>query len=223
MKTWDLEGEPLAYVREGDSDEYRDLFKEQGCNVENHRLGYRSVHYILNVAPTKAAQFVELQVRTIFEEGWSEIDHRFRYPHNPDVGILNQFQAIFNRLAGSADEMGSFVGNLQQWAQKYGAIEKQHEASKAKLSDLITALEVSEAKKAELQEQLNKLEDQGSLLSWAVHSGQVMTIVDPTSWGMPVMPKISLYTPSYEGIKNPPKESRSEPKKKKKKKPETEG
>jgi hypothetical protein len=40
---------------------------------------------------------------------------------------------------------------------------------------------------------------------------------------MPVMPKISLYTPSYEGIKNPPKESRSEPKKKKKKKPETEG
>jgi putative GTP pyrophosphokinase len=51
-------------------------------------------------------------VRTIFEEGWSEIDHRIRYPNFSDNPLVNYFLTIFNRLSGSADEMGGFVKGL---------------------------------------------------------------------------------------------------------------
>ena len=56
----------------------------------------------------------EIQVRTIFEEGWSEIDHKIRYPYDADNPVLGQFLVVFNRLAGSADEMGSFVKLLKR-------------------------------------------------------------------------------------------------------------
>jgi len=36
------------------------------------------VHYLLVMQPTKQRYLCELQVRTIFEEGWSEVDHRIR-------------------------------------------------------------------------------------------------------------------------------------------------
>jgi hypothetical protein len=64
------------------------------------------------LTPTKVAVTAEVQVRTIFEEAWSEIDHKIRYPHNKGDPVLNQFLAVFNQLAGSADGMGSFIRSL---------------------------------------------------------------------------------------------------------------
>ena len=48
--------------------------------MEKHHFGYRSVHYLLKSLPGKRVHIAELQVRTLFEEGWSEIDHQVRYP-----------------------------------------------------------------------------------------------------------------------------------------------
>jgi len=79
--TWDLKERPQANVRKGDSAEVVEQFRKEDCEIREHPDGYRSVHYLLKCAPQRTEHIVEVQVRTIFEEGWSEIDHRVRYPY----------------------------------------------------------------------------------------------------------------------------------------------
>jgi putative GTP pyrophosphokinase len=110
--TWEPIEQPVAYVRSGDPSVLTDGFSSRGIEVKNHHAGYRSVHYVFSSQPTKRKIFTEIQVRTIFEEGWSEIDHRVRYPNFSDNQLVGYFLTIFNRLAGSADEMGDFVKGL---------------------------------------------------------------------------------------------------------------
>lgn len=112
-QTWDLEGRAVANYRKGDSDSTLELFLQNGCEKNEHKFGYRSVHYIIKTQPAKILYFAEIQVRTIFEEAWSEIDHTIRYPYDQDNIIFGQFLMILNRLAGSADEMGTFVKFLK--------------------------------------------------------------------------------------------------------------
>lgn len=111
--TWNLKEKPIAYVRSGDPKRYLEMFKEADFDVKDHHAGYRSLHYILSTQATKQHYYAELQMRTIFEEGWSEIDHTIRYPSQTDNPIYSDFLLILNRLAGSADEMGSFIQTLE--------------------------------------------------------------------------------------------------------------
>ncbi|WP_349970900.1 hypothetical protein [Pseudomonas caspiana] len=103
-----LEG-PTAYIRQGD---LKSAMEGKGFTVQEHADAYRSVHYIIQTTPYKETTYTELQVRTIFEEGWAEIDHDIRYPDYNDNAVVKQFLSIFNRLCGGADEMGDFVKTL---------------------------------------------------------------------------------------------------------------
>jgi len=124
---WDLAEEPTAYFREGDSTEITKGFKTLGCKIKPHPFGYRSVHYLLKCAPEKETVISEVQVRTIFEEAWSEIDHIVRYPNHTTNVSLNHFLNIFNRLVGSSDEMGTFVVNLKKAAVENEESKKRYE------------------------------------------------------------------------------------------------
>jgi len=125
-KTWDSKENPTANMREGDSSEIQKLYEGKGCKIKIHKYGYRSIHYIVESNPIKAKFTTEIQVRTIFEEGWSEIDHDMRYPYDLENPILKEYLGIFNRLSGSADEMGTFIKNLQK---ELSEIEKEHTKS----------------------------------------------------------------------------------------------
>lgn len=108
---WNLhESPPIHYIRTGDTTP--ENFKKDLFDEKPHPAGYRSIHYVLRTQPTIRENLVEVQVRTIFEEGWSEIDHKIRYPNFSDNPLVVYFLTIFNRMAGSADEMGTFVKNL---------------------------------------------------------------------------------------------------------------
>lgn len=112
-KSYDLNEKPFAYIREGDPKEYIDDYKSAGIEHRKHDIGYRSIHYVIKSKPARDILYAEIQVRTIFEEGWSEIDHLVRYPSNSNNKMLQEYLTIFNRLSGAADEMGSFVKNLK--------------------------------------------------------------------------------------------------------------
>jgi ppGpp synthetase/RelA/SpoT-type nucleotidyltranferase len=158
--TWDLHEHPLAYVRGGDPEELQKSFTDAGCRVEQHPLGYRSIHYVIKSQAAKCVRLVELQVRTIFEEGWSEIDHRVRYPRQT-AKQLSVFLAIFNRLAGSADEMGSFTRALDEYLHAQAArVEETVRQVKQREVDLektVSKLKISEEEKAALQKQISEL------------------------------------------------------------------
>ena len=103
---------PVAYIREGDSDGLKKKLEENGFEVKNHPAGYRSIHFVTASTPLNRKIIAEIQIRTIFEEGWSEIDHKIRYPNYSDNELVKYFLEVFNRMAGSADDMGSFVLGL---------------------------------------------------------------------------------------------------------------
>ena len=108
--------EITANVRDGDN---TDAFHELNIEVKERVSGYRSVHYLVEFYPTNERVIAEIQVRTIFEEGYGEIDHRLRYSHEEIPDILKSNLMLFNRLVGSADEMASLISNLsKEWTSK---------------------------------------------------------------------------------------------------------
>ena len=149
LDCWEPLEKVKAYIREGDEGGIVDSYIENGCNVEPHLSGYRSIHYIISTQLTLKKVLSEIQVRTIFEEGWSEIDHKIRYPNFSDNKLISYFLTIFNRMAGSADEMGTFVKDLIAEIAfqelKYAEVQKKHEEHLSKIENL--ALELSKEKK----------------------------------------------------------------------------
>lgn len=158
---WDLHERPVANIRKGDPDEYVQQFKDKGCEINPHKYGYRSVHYLIESKPERELFITELQVRTLFEEGWSEIDHRVRYPYDMENALLTQLSAIHNRLAGGADEIGSFIKILkfalkERDEQISEALEK-HERAVTELDDYVQKLAISQKEKAEVEKRLKSV------------------------------------------------------------------
>lgn len=114
--------EITANVREGDDTK---RFEELDIQIHSRKSGYRSVHYLIEFFPTSQKVIAEIQVRTIFEEGYGEIDHQLRYSHSeiPEVLALNLL--LFNRIAGSADEMASLINMLSRnWTEMEAKYER---------------------------------------------------------------------------------------------------
>lgn len=165
-KEWKLREKPLANIRKGDSDDVIRRFKKLGCRIKFHPFGYRSVHYLVVSRLNKESQVAEIQVRTIFEEGWSEIDHKIRYPYNLDNEAINQFLVVFNRLAGSADEMGTFIKFLQVYFQSKDDENRQALREKSELiSQLKERIDQMSMKNEEKTIIKNGLEDLDKLSS----------------------------------------------------------
>jgi ppGpp synthetase/RelA/SpoT-type nucleotidyltranferase len=96
---------PKAYKRTGDSKIYN------GNEIDIITTGiYRSLHYTIKYK----GYYVEIQGRTLFEEGWSEIDHDIVYPYYQDDEMLNDFSKLLNRLSGMADEMSTYFRRMKK-------------------------------------------------------------------------------------------------------------
>ncbi|MFC3210195.1 nucleotidyltransferase family protein [Planomicrobium okeanokoites] len=103
--TWDQHETPTIYYRAGDFTQKQLDQLTNEFMYKEHMFGYRSWHYLIETRTTLELHLVEVQVRTLFEEGWSEIDHQLRYPNNTDNKLLTEQLLVLNRLAGSADEL----------------------------------------------------------------------------------------------------------------------
>jgi putative GTP pyrophosphokinase len=156
IDTWGLHEKPTAYFRKGDSNEILDMFTIQNCEVKEHPAGYRSVHYIAQTSLTKSICNVEIQVRTIFEEGWSEVDHKIRYPNFSNNPLTNDLLMMLNRSAGSADEMSSFVQGLsfyiKQSEKEQKSLKQERDDLTAKLAEVMKNPSISAHEKSNLEE-----------------------------------------------------------------------
>ena len=110
LNTWKVI-EITANVRDGDETK---RFKDLDIQIKSRPSGYRSVHYLIEFYPTNEKVIAEIQVRTIFEEGYGEIDHQLRYSHKEIPEVLASNLLLFNRIAGSADEMASLINLLNK-------------------------------------------------------------------------------------------------------------
>ena len=142
---------PIANIRKGDSESFVHEFRAKGCEIKEHKFGYRSVHYLVQAQPVDGLHIAEIQLRTIFEEGWSEIDHRIRYPYDTDNQILSQYLFLFNGLAGSADEMASFVRllkfELEEISRKAQELLEEKDGAIRELREQVKNLKIEKKKK----------------------------------------------------------------------------
>lgn len=158
IRNWKLKEKFTANVRQGDN---TDNFKKRKAKINIHKAGYRSVHYLIKHPIPNNKIIAEVQVRTIFEEAWSEIDHKIRYPDNLDNTILSEFLVVFNRLAGSADEMGTFLTNLVHMTaeieQKYKTELIKRDKEIEALHENIAKMNLTDSQKRELTESVAKI------------------------------------------------------------------
>lgn len=89
-KTWD--------------DESRAYFKSIGVKTENNENLYTSVHYIIK-PNTKSLLTCEIQVRTLMEEVWGEVDHKINYPHKSEVLSCREQIKTLARVTSSCSRL----------------------------------------------------------------------------------------------------------------------
>lgn len=92
---------PIVYIS---PDEDRRLYKADYMKVDNSKAHYRSLHYIIRY---KSIYF-EVQMRTLFEEGWLEFDHRMKYPNDQYNEKKQEYIGILSNLAIAADRLISY-------------------------------------------------------------------------------------------------------------------
>lgn len=80
-------------------------FQTHGLNTQLHPKGYRSIHYIISYQKV----YIELQVRTIYDEAWSDCDHRYVYKQdqNRSHSALEKFSDILCQLTNFCDDWGN--------------------------------------------------------------------------------------------------------------------
>jgi Uncharacterized protein conserved in bacteria len=104
---------PQIKLRRGDNEKIYEGLK----NVEfQFNETYRSIHYTIRYMDGDIVAPIEIQTRSIFEEGWSEINHKLLYKnnglHNDEKMLLNQASSILSSLAGDCDTLGQLMNEM---------------------------------------------------------------------------------------------------------------
>ncbi len=119
-KTWD--------------DEYREFFSSIKIETEPNNRLYTSVHYIIE-SNAKTRLPCEVQVRTLAEEVWGEVDHSMNYPHpitsvacKEQIRVLARVTSGCTRLVDaiflSRDEAGRLKAELKAARVKSKGLKK---------------------------------------------------------------------------------------------------
>lgn len=85
-------------------DESREYFKACGIETETSPSMYTSVHYVVeSFARTKVT--CEIQVRTLMEEVWGEVDHKLNYPYPHKSRVCQEQLKVLARVTSSASRL----------------------------------------------------------------------------------------------------------------------
>ncbi|MPQ59101.1 RelA/SpoT domain-containing protein [Duganella sp. FT27W] len=102
-KNWKLLEKPVAYSWDPETVDYFSRFKIRTSVKPSY---YTSVHFLIAPANSLDGTCCEVQVRTLFEEIWGEIDHSINYPAATDnlanieqLRVLSKLVSTGSRLA----------------------------------------------------------------------------------------------------------------------------
>ncbi len=98
---WCLHEKPKAYTWDPEA---RDYFEPFGLDVKVKESLYTSIHYV--VRPRQDSNIsCEIQVRTLFEEIWGEVDHRLNYPVPTQVLACKEQLRVLARIVGAGSRL----------------------------------------------------------------------------------------------------------------------
>lgn len=85
-------------------DESRGFFKSLGLETQSSPSLYTSVHYVIQ-SNSKTIFTAEIQVRTLAEELWGEVDHAMNYPEQCQVAACREQIKVLARVTSSCTRL----------------------------------------------------------------------------------------------------------------------
>jgi len=105
-KSWRLLEKPIAYTWDPDSVNY---FKKFNLRTSVKPSFYTSVHYVITPANDETGIACEIQVRTLFEEAWGEIDHSINYPQPTTIMANIEQLRVLSRLVSTGSRLADSI------------------------------------------------------------------------------------------------------------------
>lgn len=111
---WKLVEPPKAYSWDPET---KKMYDELGINNEIKETYYTSVHYVIkpnNDIPNPTC--CEIQVRTLFEEIWGEIDHSINYPTPTESVACKEQLRVLSKLVSTGTRLAdSIIRSNKEW------------------------------------------------------------------------------------------------------------
>lgn len=107
---WVLGERPTAYTWDPEAAEY---FGRFDLAVEQKPTSYTSVHYLIRPR-IDSPLCCEIQVRTLFEEIWGEVDHQINYPvPTPNLACREQIK-VLSKIVGAGSRLLDSLHRVHQ-------------------------------------------------------------------------------------------------------------
>ncbi|MBA1187577.1 RelA/SpoT domain-containing protein [Pseudomonas entomophila] len=115
---WFLRESPVAYSWDPEASEF---FTTLGLNAQTKPTYYTSIHYV--VSPKQGSTiYCEIQVRTLFEEIWGEIDHTINYPNPTTSKACKEQLRVLSKLVSTGTRLADSIFRSQQESNEMVAI-----------------------------------------------------------------------------------------------------
>lgn len=101
QKDWVLVESPKAYTWDPESKQF---FEAHDVGVEIKESYYTSVHYVVRPR-IDSPLCCEIQVRTLFEEIWGEVDHSLNYPNATKNIACREQLRVLAKLVGAGSRL----------------------------------------------------------------------------------------------------------------------
>ena len=105
---------PKAYTWDP---EYSSYFQSLGLDSKLKESFYTSVHYVIKPRADSDVT-CEVQIRTLFEEVWGEIDHTFNYPSRSDIFAVQEQLKVLARMVGAGTRLADSIFKLSEDEEK---------------------------------------------------------------------------------------------------------
>lgn len=120
-ESYDLKEGPTARTWD---DESRTFFKSINIKTKKSPSLYTSIHYVIKPR-RKSAYTCEIQVRTLMEEVWGEVDHSINYPHRTKSLACREQIAALARSTSSCSRLVDSIFRSHADAQSVADTEKE--------------------------------------------------------------------------------------------------
>lgn len=105
---WSLNEEPIAYSWDPESQKF---FESLDLDVQIKESYYTSIHYVVKPANDDRIK-CEIQVRTLFEEIWGEIDHTINYPEKSSSQATKEQLRVLSKLVSTGSRLADSIFRL---------------------------------------------------------------------------------------------------------------
>ena len=102
---WCLCEPPVAYTWDPECTQF---FESLGVRTELKASHYTSIHYTVKPRP-ESNLACEIQVRTLFEEAWGEIDHQINYPTESRIRTCKEQLKVLAKLVGASTRLADSI------------------------------------------------------------------------------------------------------------------